>query len=386
MLTLLNNFIYKINKKRLLIKGYIKSQKHYPDRFSNDPIDFVVTWVDGTDSSWEKQKQYYESKQFSQVIDDNGEERYRNWDLFKYWFRAVEKYAPWVHKVYLVTCGHIPQWLNTESDKLVVVNHKDFIPSEYLPTFSSIPIELNIHRISGLSEKFVYFNDDMFLTKPVLPSDFFVNGMPKYCGIAYPLKNHRENDSFQHQLFSVLGIVNDFFSSKISGIIKNNPEKWFSREYGKALKYNMIAYEESYIQGMYFSHLGCPFRKKTFEKVWNTIPDELNKTSMHRFRMPTDIMHQVFSIWDILDGNFYPVSADYYGAVFASLESQIDDISRAVLEKEYRMICINDSRNIKQTDFEILKTRISNIMQCAFPKKSAFEIFNEEGEEHVTPN
>ena len=65
MLTLLNNFIYKINKKRLLIKGYIKSQKHYPDRFSNDPIDFVVTWVDGTDSSWEKQKQYYESKQFS---------------------------------------------------------------------------------------------------------------------------------------------------------------------------------------------------------------------------------------------------------------------------------------------------------------------------------
>lgn len=65
----------------------------------------------------------------------------------KYWFRGVEKYAPWVHKIYFVTCGQKPDWLNENHDKLVLVNHEDYIPHEYLPTFSSHTIELNFHRI-----------------------------------------------------------------------------------------------------------------------------------------------------------------------------------------------------------------------------------------------
>lgn len=374
MSTLFDSIIYRVNEKRLLMLGHIKSYKRYIGEHEQGPIDFVVTWVDETDPIWRNEKRYYEGKNTSFIENDNGVERYRNWDLFKYWFRAIEKYAPWVHKVYLVTYGHIPTWLNTEFNKLIVVRHRDFIPSMYLPTFSSIPIELNLHRIPELSDNFVYFNDDMFLTRPVLPSDFFINGIPKYCAIAYPLKNYRENDSFQHQLFSILGIVNDIFSSRISDIIKKNPEKWFSSEYGKAVKYNILAYEESYIQGMYFSHLGCPFRKKTFEKVWNKIPDELNLTSLHRFRTPVDIMHQIFSIWDILDGCFYPVSPNYYGVVFASLINQIKDVSEAILEQKYRMVCLNDSKYITQEEFNILKDSINDVMQRAFPEKSLFEL------------
>ena len=104
--------------------------------------------------------------------------RYRDWETLRYWFRGVEKFAPWVNKIYFVTCGHVPSWLNLDADKLVHVKHSDYIPEEYLPTFSSHPIELNVNRIRGLSEHFVYFNDDTFLCRSIPKEIFYRDGKP----------------------------------------------------------------------------------------------------------------------------------------------------------------------------------------------------------------
>jgi len=119
----------------------------------NKPIDFVMIWVDGNDPEWQKEKAKYDG---SVVTTANSEVRYRDWDNLQYWFRAVEKYAPWVNKIHFVTWGHIPKWLDTTNPKLNIVKHSDFIPEEYLPTFSSHTIELNLHRIEGLAEIFQF--------------------------------------------------------------------------------------------------------------------------------------------------------------------------------------------------------------------------------------
>ena len=135
-------------------------------------IDFVITWVDGSDDRWQKEKQETR-KHLGIVADvDDRKERYRDWDNLQYWFRGVEKYALWVRKIHFVTWGHLPKWLNTDHPKLRVVNHEDFIPREYRPTFNSHTIEWNLHRIPDLAEQFVYFNDDMFLTNQVYEEDF----------------------------------------------------------------------------------------------------------------------------------------------------------------------------------------------------------------------
>lgn len=121
-------------------------------------IDFVITWVDGDDPQWINKFEY-----FSKLSEgDKRMVRYRNWDLLRYWFRGVEKYTPWVRYVFFVTEGHIPSWLNIKYTKLKIIKHSDFIPSEDLPLFNSRAIEVNLHRIPGLSEQFVYFNDDFF--------------------------------------------------------------------------------------------------------------------------------------------------------------------------------------------------------------------------------
>ena len=128
-------------------------------KYNQSDIDFVLIWVDDSDIEWQKSKARYKGEELKFNVNDV---RYRDWGTLKYWFRAVEKYAPWVHKIHFVTCGHVPEWLNLNHPKLNFVKHEDYIPAEFLPTFSSHAIELNLHRIKGLANKFVYFNDDTF--------------------------------------------------------------------------------------------------------------------------------------------------------------------------------------------------------------------------------
>ena len=134
-------------------------------------IDFVIAWVDGNDPEWRREKSDRISgiSGFDRV--DDREERYRDWDNLHYWFRGVEKFAPWVRKIHLVTWGHIPHWLNIEHPKLNIVRHEEFISEKFCPTFNSHTIEWNLHRIPDLSENFVYFNDDIFLLKSIAAED-----------------------------------------------------------------------------------------------------------------------------------------------------------------------------------------------------------------------
>ena len=119
-------------------------------------IDFVVLWVDSTDTEWKKQKNYWQNNKIELHPDDV---RYRDWGLFKYWFRCVEQNAPWVRKVHLVTNGQCPKWLNLNNSKLQLDIHESFMDKISVPTFSSHPIELQLHKIKDLAEHFAYFNN-----------------------------------------------------------------------------------------------------------------------------------------------------------------------------------------------------------------------------------
>ena len=100
-------------------------------------IDFVIPWVDGNDPAWQEERRKYKPDTGA----DASAARYRDMGILKYWFRAVEAYAPWVNRIHFITWGHLPEWMNTDHPKLHIVNHKDYIPAEYLPTFNANPIE-----------------------------------------------------------------------------------------------------------------------------------------------------------------------------------------------------------------------------------------------------
>ena len=363
---------YHLWRRRLQVKGEKLSQEISiaPMEY---PIDFVVTWVDGNDPEWQRVREpYARAAGIQESSADNGKQRYRDWDIFKYWFRAVEKYAPWVQNVYLVTCGQVPDWMSLDAPKLKLINHAYYIQEEHLPTFNSGPLEINLHRIKSLSEHFVYFNDDMFLGAPVKPEDFFRGGLPNYAAIARP-SYYVPNNTFAHHLFSAICEVNRHFRWKVRQIMCEHPEKWFASQYGKDVKYNLRAFEENYLPAMCFSHLGISFRKSTMKRVWEAMPDVMNTTSSHRFRDAKDISMLVFSFWEMMENQFNAVSEDHFGKYFNLTVYSKDEIVDTILSEKYRMYCLNDSDHTTDDDYIQMKKLLVETMEKVFPQKSSFE-------------
>lgn len=115
--------------------------------------------------------------------------RFAEHDELKYSLRSVVKNAPWVRKIHIVTNGQVPAWLNLNHPKIHIVTHEEiFTNRSYLPTFSSPAIEANLHRIPGLSKRFIYFNDDIFVMTPVTRDDFWTEKRGKCFTLNHPHK------------------------------------------------------------------------------------------------------------------------------------------------------------------------------------------------------
>jgi len=141
------------------------------------PIDIVYTWVDGADSEWLSKKNHWQEAAGLTGLSENtgGEARFENHDELKYSLRSVAAYLPWVRNIYLVTCGQKPEWLDASHPKITVVDHADIMDEKWLPTFNSHVIEAHLHRIEGLAEHYIYFNDDVMAARPMEPKDFFLS-------------------------------------------------------------------------------------------------------------------------------------------------------------------------------------------------------------------
>lgn len=336
-----------------------------------DKIDFVIPWVDGNDPHWLEEKNYYWQKKSTEAfVDGNNASRFRDWDNLRYWFRGVEKFTPWVNKIYFVTWGHVPTWLNTNHPKIKVVKHEDYIPKKYLPVFQANPIEINFHRIHGLSEKFVYFNDDMFVINHMTENDFFVGDKPREMAILYPLTNFENNDSFSHMLLSMTGIINSNFSKK--QCIKSNFFKWFAPCYGKSLLNNVLMYRYNNISGLLATHVPSSLKKSTMEEVWRKYEQRLWEVTSHKFRDPSDITQYIFRYWTIMKGDFEPTNIYKYSKEFFLQNGNEYELLNVIENQSYKMICINDTENIN--DFETVKKYVISAFESILGDKSEFEL------------
>lgn len=327
-------------------------------------VDFVIIWVDGNDPAWRKEKNKYKGVLTKE--EDDSEHRYRDWDNLQYWFRGVEKFCPWVRTVHFVTWGHLPNWLNTENSKLHVVNHKDYIPEQYLPTFSSHTIELNLHRIEGLSDQFVYFNDDMFIIKPTTETDFFRGGKP--CDSAV-LNVHCYNmeDMVIMAPFRDIGVINHEFNMR--KVIKKNLSGWFNWKYGINNLRNIILLSCPRFPGMMQQHLPTSFCKSTFVEVWDKYYDILNETCLHRFREMTDVNQWLIKEWQMASGNFYPRSTKIGKNIAAY---NIDSACKCISGQQAKMMCLNDTE-MSNDEFKECVSKVNKAFETILPEKSSFE-------------
>ncbi|MPV50704.1 hypothetical protein GCG21_11945 [Pseudactinotalea sp. HY160] len=152
-------------------------------------IDLVYTWVDGSDHRWRERRQRAlrsvtdtrpsapetAASHHPNAIDDA---RFADTDELRFSLRSVAEFANWVRRIYIVTDSQVPEWLDVNHPRIVLVDHHDILPGS---VFNSHAIESALHRIPGLAERYLYLNDDVFFGRIAYPTDFFrSNTMARY--------------------------------------------------------------------------------------------------------------------------------------------------------------------------------------------------------------
>ena len=340
-----------------------------------EKIDFVLPWLNDEDPHWRIEKKRWEEMtlgQSSSAEDANGFFRYRSdTEMLRYWFRSIETFAPWVNRIHFVTCGQKPVWLNENHHKLNIVNHVDFIPNDYLPTFNANTIEMHFHRIPNLSDRFVYFNDDTFLLRPVEASFYFKGGMPVLINnLRYP--DDIGYNNWSRLVFNDYCIVNRSFN--VGKSIWENRKKWFNVSllgYKRARR-NLICFLANRTLPVgKFGHLANPHLKSSFEEIWERWPDVLDTTCSHKFRADDQVNQWLAVAWNLAKGCFSPSHENDRGKHWNISTNNIDEINDCIRHQLYPQICVNDSQHNSEPE------RCSKVIVEAFdsilPQKSEFE-------------
>lgn len=335
----------------------------------NSKIDIVLPWVDGSDPEWQNVKK--ESlKKYRPAEAANSNIRFESWDNLQYWFRAVETYMPWVHKIFFLTWGHLPEFLDTTHPKLEIVRHEDYIPKEYLPTFNSGPIEMNVHRIDGLAENYIMFNDDFFPLQPIEEGYYFRNDM--VCDEAVenvivtatmgPIVNMA-----RYMQVNNMFIINRHFQKR--EVQKRHWDKWYCEDYGELLERTKSLQYWNDFPGFHDPHMACGLKKSVLKKIWELEEKDLDKASREHFRGPADINHYLVRYWQLCEGNFYPRKTK--GKMCLVNMDNYKEYAEGIREQKWQMVSLNE--DCTPEEFEVIKKEINGALRQLLPDKSTFE-------------
>ena len=329
-----------------------------------EEIDFVITWVDMDDPKWKKVFAEYSGKTENEK-NSVSEARFRDSGFLKYWFRGVEKFAPWVRKIHFVTCGQKPEWLDENHPKINLVNHEDYIPKQFLPCYNSVVIERYLHKIPDLSEHFVYFNDDFYIINHLDKSRFFQNGLP--CDIAVFQYNPSWSQYYK-RIKNNIRLINRHFDKK--DVMRRFYDKWFHKSYGMKARMNYLLKCYPKFITLRTPHNAQPFLKSTFEDVWQHCEKELYETSLHRFRTVNDYTPELFRTWQMCMGNFTPYNT-YSDTKMFPLMIKPKQAVKAVRNQSYKLVCLNDNIHIR--NYNQVMENIREAFEHILPEKSSYE-------------
>lgn len=243
------------------------------------PIDVVYTWVNNKDPKWKHKMEEHKDKNICYAAYATDEARFSNHDELYFSVLSVTVNMPWVRHIYIVTDNQIPPWFNEQSnDKISIVDHNKIIDKRYLPTFNSHVIEANLHKIPNLSEHFIYFNDDVFVGRPLLPSHFF-----KSNGIASLFVAHKSLNSMRSKGKSTPTLSASFNSIKIL------------ERFGHQVDNPLV-------------HTYIPLHRSTYEYLWGNFEQQIRSFLNNRFRNDNDLNMATFLVpWsNYFLGKAYP--------------------------------------------------------------------------------
>ncbi|MGP3774851.1 stealth family protein [Streptomyces sp. SDT5-1] len=310
------------------------------------PIDVVYTWVDDSDPVWRASRDRVRgdldvSALHEQAANDS---RFTSRDELRYSLRSLHQNAPWVRNIHLVTAGQVPAWLNLQHPNLRVVDHREiFSDPRALPTFNSHAIESQLHHVPGLSECFLYLNDDVFFGRAVTPGQFFhPNGISKF--FTSPA------------LIPGGGVSPDDLPVNAAG--KNS--RWLiAQKFGVAISQKM-------------KHTPHALRRSVLQEIEDTFPQEHAVTQHSRFRSPGDVpiassLHHYFAYHSARA----TVGDIQYRYIDLSAELADRRLNTLLAHRNMDTFCLNDT--VEATDPVRQREMLARFLNAYFPVPSPYE-------------
>ena len=316
----------------------------------NDKIDIVVPWLNGDDPHW--QKEYFAYLK-TQNKGDKSVIRTREWNLFKYFLRSISQNARWVNKVFVCVFdeNQIPEWLNTDAERLRVIFHRDVIPSECLPTFNGLCVENFLLKYKELSENFIFCEDDMYFTNETKSTDYFRdNKCVKY----------KEPLSIENP-----GNFDYFHKNDLWNKIMQNTVKYKTKITGDSTYYPMYHVPEGFHKSDFLDF---------YDKHGTDIVEEF-KNPASKIRQDTNLLALSIVKYIQFDKNDFVSDPTFVKEnVHIDITDNPDWSKIMKLICDCKSVCINDQVHTKDPNrFKDIKDKLTRILDVVFPEKSEFE-------------
>jgi hypothetical protein len=290
-------------------------------------VDAVITWVDGSDPAHKQKRDHY-LHQAQTPLHDNGTNPHR-WvcsDELNFCVRSIANHAPWVRRIWIVTDSQIPVLASLPpafAEKISIVDHCEIFADcpNALPTFNSLSIETMLWRIPELSEHFLYFNDDVFLTAPVTMTDFFAENGPVLRG---KWVDH-----------SAMATCDD-----------SREEASLLNHFNQINAADMIGYAADHV--FESAHVVHPMQRSVMSALCDAYPGEFARNASFRFRGTEQFLPQSLYNHACLASGSAAIlgTRDYLHVAVGALDQwSVDDV-RAYLGRaerhEIKFLCVND--------------------------------------------
>lgn len=236
---------------------------------TKNPIDVVFTWVNDKDERWKAKKQYYAQLSQDVALYGKDDARFEEHNELFFAVKSVQKFLPWIRYIFIITDEQTPDWLDTDNQQIKIIDHSALIDANFLPTFNSHVIEAHLHKIPNLSENFIYFNDDVFVARPLNRSHFF-----KPNGLASLFLSVKNLDKMYAK-----GTATPTLLASM------NSRRLLRKLYGQELNAQTP-----------LIHSYVPLKKSVFEKLWQEFPNEINAFLSNKFRSKNDLNLATFFV------------------------------------------------------------------------------------------
>jgi hypothetical protein len=325
----------------------------------NQPIDVVIAWIDGDDPRLSEKLNGYLNKPSKRLAPGAQPTRFASTNEIRYCVLSIFKFAPFVRNVFIVTDGQDPNiydevkaYFPERLNSIRIVDHKEIFRGyeEYLPSFSSTSIESMIWRINGLSDNFVYFNDDVFLIREVKPEDWVINNRPVLRGKwrLAPIKK-MGTDFLKILLFRHL-LKRKNYQPRLS---------FYIRQWKAAVKLG--------VKMRYFFHCHTPhvLNRTTLGNYFKENDELLRKNISYRFRSKDQfITIALANHLEILSGNknFAKLNLGYLVPSYYSKRRLNKKIRRCETNSQIKSVCVQSLDTASEKDQDKIFTLLDKFI------------------------